>query len=74
GAAGTSTGGRPERAPMLAKAAAAAGVAAIFLECHPEPKKAESDASTMLRLADVPGLLKTLSEIHEAAKNKSVRV
>ena len=48
--AGEQTGGRPERAPLLARAATAAGVHALFLECHPEPTKARSDASTMLTL------------------------
>jgi 2-dehydro-3-deoxyphosphooctonate aldolase (KDO 8-P synthase) len=57
------TGGSSHLAPMLAKAATAAGVDALFLECHPEPKTALSDAATMLRLADVPGLLKTLAGI-----------
>ena len=42
---GEQTGGRPERAPLLARAATAAGVHALFIECHPEPKKAMSDAS-----------------------------
>jgi len=46
GAEATATGGRPERGPLLARAAVAAGVAAIFLECHPDPPRATSDAST----------------------------
>jgi 2-dehydro-3-deoxyphosphooctonate aldolase (KDO 8-P synthase) len=41
------TSGRPERGPMLARAAVAAGVHAVFVECHPHPAKALSDASTM---------------------------
>ncbi len=45
---GEQTGGRPEHAPLLARAAVAAGVHALFLEVHPEPKKAMSDASTQL--------------------------
>src|SRR5206468_1107057 len=44
---GEQTGGRPERAPLLARAATAAGVHALFIECHPEPGTAISDASTM---------------------------
>ncbi|MCB9838985.1 MAG: 3-deoxy-8-phosphooctulonate synthase [Phycisphaeraceae bacterium] len=62
------TGGRPERAPLLARAAVAAGVHAVFLECHPEPARATSDAATMLRLEDVPGLLRTLAAIDSAAR------
>lgn len=64
--AGEQTGGRPDRAPLLARAAVAAGVHAVFIECHPEPAKAMSDASTMLPLAGVPGLLKQLAAIRAA--------
>lgn len=64
--AGEQTGGRPDRAPLLAKAAVAAGVHAVFIECHPEPAKAMSDASTMLPLAGVPALLKQLAAIRAA--------
>ena len=67
GAEGDRTGGRPERAPLLAKAAVAAGVSAVFIECHPEPAKALSDASTMLPLSSVPGLCRTLEAIRRAA-------
>lgn len=65
--AGATTAGRPERAPMLARAAVAAGVDAIFLECHPDPSKALSDAATMLPLSDVPDLLGRLAQIRRAA-------
>ena len=64
--AGEQTGGRPERAPLLARAAVAAGVHAVFLECHPEPKKAMSDASTMLALDSIPTLLRGLAAIRRA--------
>ncbi|HED54323.1 MAG TPA: 3-deoxy-8-phosphooctulonate synthase [Phycisphaerales bacterium] len=47
---GTQTGGRPERAPLLARAATAAGVHALFIETHPDPKNAKSDGSTVLPL------------------------
>lgn len=60
----STTGGRRERVPMLARAAVAAGVHAVFLECHPDPENARSDASTMLPLAQVPSLLRTLAQIH----------
>jgi 2-dehydro-3-deoxyphosphooctonate aldolase (KDO 8-P synthase) len=64
--AGEQTGGRPERAPLLAKAAVAAGVDAVFIECHPSPKTALSDASTMLELESVPRLLEQLAKIRAA--------
>lgn len=60
------TGGRPERAPLLARAAAAAGVHALFIETHPEPAKAMSDASTMLPLAGMRELLMRVGKIHRA--------
>jgi 2-dehydro-3-deoxyphosphooctonate aldolase (KDO 8-P synthase) len=61
--AGEQTGGRPDRAPLLARAAVAAGVHALFIECHPEPKTAMSDASTMLPLAEVGPLLRQVAAI-----------
>jgi len=64
----TSSGGRPERAPLLARAAVAAGVHAVFLECHPKPSAALSDASTMLDLAIVPELLSDLAAIRRALR------
>jgi 2-dehydro-3-deoxyphosphooctonate aldolase (KDO 8-P synthase) len=64
--ASTTTGGKPERAPLLAQAAVAAGVHAVFLECHPNPAEALSDAATMLRLEAVPELLARLARIRQA--------
>ncbi|MFO0082287.1 MAG: 3-deoxy-8-phosphooctulonate synthase, partial [Phycisphaerales bacterium] len=61
--AGEQTGGRPERAPLLARAAVAAGVHSVFIECHPEPSKALSDASTMQKLDDMPALLTSLARL-----------
>ena len=66
GAGTSSTGGRPERAGLLAKAAVAAGVHAIFIETHPEPAKALSDASTMQPLDALPALLAELCSIRAA--------
>jgi 2-dehydro-3-deoxyphosphooctonate aldolase (KDO 8-P synthase) len=66
GAGDSSTGGRPERAGLLAKAAVAAGVDAIFIECHPQPEKSLSDASTMQPLDAMPALLKRLARIRAA--------
>jgi len=50
GGLGSSSGGRREMAPLLAKAAVAAGVNGLFLEVHPEPEKGLSDAATMIPL------------------------
>ena len=66
GAAEQATGGRPDRAALLARAAVAAGVQAIFIECHPEPAKSVSDASTMQPLSAIPDLLRQLQAIRHA--------
>ncbi len=65
--AGEQSGGRPEHAPLLARAAVAAGVHAVFIECHPEPSKAMSDAATQLPLDAVPALLERLAAVRAAA-------
>src|SRR5215218_7108788 len=54
---GTQSGGNPQFSPMLARAAVAAGVDGLFLECHPDPKHARSDAATMMSLDAVEPLL-----------------
>ncbi|MBL9032203.1 MAG: 3-deoxy-8-phosphooctulonate synthase [Phycisphaerae bacterium] len=64
--AGDQTGGRPDRAPLLARAAVAAGVHALFLECHPNPKSALSDASTMLTPDQADALLHDAARIRRA--------
>lgn len=66
GAEGDRTGGQPHRAPMLARAAVAAGVHCVFIECHPEPAKSMSDAATVQALSSMPGLLKSLAAIRAA--------
>ena len=62
------TAGRPERAFLLAKAATAAGVDALFLECHPDPSNAPCDASTMQPLADMPEIISACASIANALK------
>ena len=54
---GNQSGGNPQYSPLLARASVAAGVDGLFLECHPEPRKAKSDAATMLGLEEVEPLL-----------------
>ena len=66
GGQGTQSGGRPERAPLLARCAVAAGVQALFFETHPEPKAAKSDAATMLPLAGMGELLAELAPLRRA--------
>ncbi len=64
--AGEQTAGRPERAPLLASAAVAAGVHAVFLECHPDPPSALSDGATQLPLGRAGALLARLKAVHDA--------
>ncbi len=64
------TGGNPEFIPLLSRAAVAAGIDALFLEVHPNPKEALSDAGSQLRLDDLENLLRTVKEIDEIIKNK----
>jgi 2-dehydro-3-deoxyphosphooctonate aldolase (KDO 8-P synthase) len=66
---GNQSGGNPQYSPMLARAAVAAGVDGLFLECHPEPKKAKSDAATMLSLEAVEPLLTQCRQIAELRRN-----
>lgn len=61
---GEQTGGRPERAPLLARAAVAAGVPALFIEAHPNPPEALSDAATQLPVRQLPALLTQVAAIH----------
>ncbi len=63
---GPVTGGRREFALPLARAAVAAGAAAVFFETHPEPARARSDAATQLPLATVEALLRELKRVHAA--------
>ncbi|MEM1446418.1 MAG: 3-deoxy-8-phosphooctulonate synthase [Planctomycetota bacterium] len=66
GAEGTATGGRRDRAPLLARCAVAAGVDALFIETHPDPNHALSDGATMLPLDAMTSLLADLAKLHAA--------
>lgn len=63
---GEQSGGRREHSPMLARAAVAAGVDALFIECHPEPSRSLSDAATVLSLSEIPELLAGVARIRDA--------
>ncbi len=69
GGAGTATSGRPDRCALLARAAVAAGVDAVFLECHPDPARSKSDAGTVQPLDRVPALLAQLKAVRAATKD-----
>lgn len=66
GAAGDKSSGQREFAPVLARAAVAAGASGIFIETHPQPEKALSDGPNMIPLAEMPALLRTLLAIKAA--------
>ena len=57
GGLGTQTGGKREQIVVLAKAAMAAGADGLFIESHPTPDQAKSDASTCLELAKVKNIV-----------------
>jgi len=63
------SGGQPEFIPVLARAAAAAGVDGIFLEVHDNPKQAMSDAANALESTKLRGVLKELLTVHKAIEN-----
>ena len=60
GSTGSTTGGKPELIPLLARCGMAAGCDLVFLEVHPEPARARSDAGSQLPLAAFEPLLKEL--------------
>lgn len=66
GGEGNHTGGRPDTAPTLARCAVAAGVHCLFIETHPDPANAKSDAATMLPLETTLSLLGELAKLHQA--------
>lgn len=66
GGLGSSSGGQREFIPTLAKAAVAAGANAIFLESHPDPASAKSDAATVFPFDGLEKLLSSLERIYDA--------
>ncbi len=66
GGLGTASGATREYAPHLARAAAAVGVDALFLEVHPEPVRALSDAAAQLTPRDAEAVLRQVAAIHDA--------
>ncbi|MXY41129.1 MAG: 3-deoxy-8-phosphooctulonate synthase [Rhodospirillaceae bacterium] len=74
GGQGASSGGQREFVPVLARAAAAIGVAAIFMETHQDPDSAPSDGPNMVPVRDLPALLQTLAQVDRLAKENPVRL
>jgi 2-dehydro-3-deoxyphosphooctonate aldolase (KDO 8-P synthase) len=72
GGQGATTGGQREFVPVLARAAIAVGVAAVFMETHQDPDHAPSDGPNMVPLKRMRGLLQTLMEFDRIAKAQPV--
>ena len=68
GGQGASSGGEREFAPVLARAALAVGVAAVFIETHPDPDRAPSDGPNMIPLREMPALVRRLAAFDALAK------
>jgi len=69
GGMGDKSGRQREFVEPLSRAAVAVGVAAIFIETHPDPDNAPSDGPNMVPLSNMPNLLKQLVEIDKLIKN-----
>jgi len=69
GGMGDKSGGQREFVEYLARAAIAVGVAAVFMETHPDPDNAPSDGPNMVPLSKMPHLLQQLTEIDKLIKN-----
>lgn len=68
GGLGKASGGESGYVPLLARCGVAAGCSAVFLEVHPNPKKALSDGPNMLALNKLEGLLRDLKAIDTIVK------
>jgi 2-dehydro-3-deoxyphosphooctonate aldolase (KDO 8-P synthase) len=67
-----SSGGRPELVPGMVRAAVAAGCDALFIETHPNPSSAPSDAASMVALGDLEPLLRQAVVLARAVRDMGV--
>ncbi|ABG31286.1 3-deoxy-8-phosphooctulonate synthase [Roseobacter denitrificans] len=72
GGKGGSSGGQREFAPVMARAAVAIGVAAVFIETHENPDASPSDGPNMIYLDQMPDLIETLMQFDALAKARPV--
>lgn len=70
GGLGSMSGGNRRLAPVLAKAATAAGANGLFIETHTQPEKSKSDASTIMPIEWVEDLLVTCGEIFDVVSGQ----
>ena len=68
GGGGDKSSGQREFAPVLARAALAAGANGLFIETHPRPERALSDGPNMIPLAEMPAMLRSLLKVFNAVK------
>jgi 2-dehydro-3-deoxyphosphooctonate aldolase (KDO 8-P synthase) len=68
GGLGDRSGGERQFAPVLARAAVAVGIAAVFIETHEDPDRAPCEGQTMIPLKALPALLETLAALDRLAK------
>jgi 2-dehydro-3-deoxyphosphooctonate aldolase (KDO 8-P synthase) len=69
GGAGTTTGGVRETIPAMTRAAVAVGIDALFIEAHPDPSRAMSDAATQWPIAELDTLLLQAKKLRDALQN-----
>jgi len=70
GGLGDVSGGQREMVPVLARAAVAAGVAGVFMECHPDPAMALSDGPNSWPLDKAKALMQQLMDIDAVVKSQ----
>jgi 2-dehydro-3-deoxyphosphooctonate aldolase (KDO 8-P synthase) len=73
GGQGNSSGGQREFAPVMARAAVALGIAAVFIETHEAPDLAPSDGPNMIPLSQMDGLVASLMSFDALAKKDPLR-
>lgn len=74
GGQGATSGGQREFAPVLARAALAVGVAAVFMETHEDPDNAPSDGPNMIYLNQLQEILKVMLKVDNVAKENPISV
>jgi 2-dehydro-3-deoxyphosphooctonate aldolase (KDO 8-P synthase) len=74
GGRGGSSGGQREFAPVMARAAVAIGVAAVFIETHEDPDRSPSDGPNMIYLDQMPTLIATLMQFDALAKANPLKI
>jgi 2-dehydro-3-deoxyphosphooctonate aldolase (KDO 8-P synthase) len=72
GGLGGASGGQREFAPVLARAAVAIGVAAVFIETHPDPDHAPSDGPNMIPMDRLGPIVASLRALDQWAKANPV--